>query len=208
MRRLSLLAVAVSSCLVGCQPPADEVVPKPKPKATTSVTTDDAAAEPKPDATPGAETPAVTPPVAEAPAATPPAAEAPAAAAPTTESPAPATPAAETPAPTTPPAETAPTTPPSNPGASTGSGSAVRFVADKKLQVPGMSCPYGCYPTVEKTLAKLPGVQGVQLAKQPEGTAEGDIALKVVELKLGEGFDLDAALAALKKVNFEATEVN
>ncbi len=201
MRRFSLLAVAVSACIIGCQPPAEEVVPKAKPKAATSATTDDAAAkseEPKKEGeekkadAPAAEGAAPATPAAETPAATTPAADAPA-----------------TPAPTTPPADgAAPATPPTNPGASVESGAAVRFVADKKLQVPGMSCPYGCYPTVEKTLAKLPGVKGVQLAKQPEGTAEGDLALKVVELKLGEGFDLQAALAALKKVNFEATELN
>ncbi|MFO0939927.1 MAG: heavy metal-associated domain-containing protein [Pirellulales bacterium] len=207
MRRISLLAVAVSACLVGCQPPAEEVVPKAKPKASTSATTDDTAKkeEPKKESDDKkAEAPAAeaTPPAA---APTTPGAETPAPA------PAPTTPPADTPAPapTTPPAEgAAPATPPTNPGASLESGAAVRFVADKKLQVPGMSCPYGCYPTVEKTLASLPGVKGVQLAKQPEGTAEGDLTLKVVELKLGEGFDLQAALAALKKVNFEATEIN
>lgn len=192
MRRFSLLAVAVSACIIGCQPPAEEVVPKAKPKAATSATTDDAAAKSEEPKKEGEEKKAEAPAAEGAAAPTTPAAEAPA-----------------TPAPTTPPAEgAAPATPPTNPGASVESGAAVRFVADKKLQVPGMSCPYGCYPTVEKTLAGLPGVKGVQLAKQPEGTAEGDLALKVVELKLGEGFDLQAALAALKKVNFEATEIN
>jgi copper chaperone CopZ len=90
----------------------------------------------------------------------------------------------------------------------TGKGAAVRFVADKKLEVPGMMCPYGCYPTVEKTLVAIPGVKGVQLAEQPAGTKEGEIALKVVEIKVAEGFDLSAALAALKKADFEAAEAN
>lgn len=105
----------------------------------------------------------------------------------------------------------APTTPPAegtDPKASTEGGAAVRFVADKKLEVPAMMCPYGCYPTVEKALAKVPGVKGVQLAKQPEGTPEGEIALKVVELQLSEGFDLNAAIAALKKASFDASEAN
>lgn len=95
-----------------------------------------------------------------------------------------------------------------DPKASTDSGAAVRFVADKKLEVPAMMCPFGCYPTVEKALAKVPGVKGVQLAKQPEGTPEGEIALKVVELQLSEGFDLNAAIAALKKASFDASEAN
>ena len=105
----------------------------------------------------------------------------------------------------------APTTPPAegtDPKASTDGGAAVRFVADKKLEVPAMMCPYGCYPTVEKALANVPGVKGVQLAKQPEGTPEGEIALKVVELQLSEGFDLNAAIAALKKASFDASEAN
>lgn len=105
----------------------------------------------------------------------------------------------------------APTTPPAegtDPKASTEGGAAVRFVADKKLEVPAMMCPYGCYPTVEKALANVPGVKGVQLAKQPAGTPEGEIALKVVELQLSEGFDLNAAIAALKKASFDASEAN
>lgn len=97
---------------------------------------------------------------------------------------------------------------PSNPQSSTEGGAAVRFVASKKLSVPGMSCPYGCYPTVQKALSTIPGVEGVQLAEQPAGTPEGEIALRVVELKLGEGFDLNSALTALKQVNFEASETN
>lgn len=85
---------------------------------------------------------------------------------------------------------------------------AVRFVADKKLEVPAMMCPYGCYPAVEKALASVPGVEGVQLAEQPAGTKEGEIALKVVELKLADGFELAAAIAALKQAEFEASELN
>jgi len=85
---------------------------------------------------------------------------------------------------------------------------AVRFVADKSLSVPGMMCPYACYPAVKEALAAVPGVEGVQLAKQPADAAEGSIENKVVELKLAEGFDITAAVAALKAANYEAEVVN
>ena len=91
---------------------------------------------------------------------------------------------------------------------STTTATPVRFVADKKLEVPGMQCPYSCWPKVQETLAAQPGVEGVQLAEQPEGTPEGEIKTRVVELKLAEGFDVEGALAALKAVDFEATAVN
>ncbi len=171
MRRFSLLVLALSVSIVGCKPPADEKVEKPKAKPKTSIITED----------PGAN-----------------------AAAPAADEKKPAEGAApsEPAAPTTPPAEG------TDPKASTEGGAAVRFVADKKLEVPAMMCPYGCYPTVEKALAKVPGVKGVQLAKQPEGTPEGEIALKVVELQLSEGFDMNAAIAALKKASFDASEAN
>jgi len=84
----------------------------------------------------------------------------------------------------------------------------IRFVADKRVNVPGMMCPYSCWPKVKETLASLPGVEGVQLAEQPAGTAEGEIKERVVELKLNEGFDADAAVAALAKVSFEAEIAN
>jgi hypothetical protein len=71
-----------------------------------------------------------------------------------------------------------------------------------------MMCPAGCYPAVEETLAQVAGVEAVQLAQQPAGTPEGEIRTKVVELKVGEGFDLETALAALKEANFEARQVN
>jgi periplasmic mercuric ion binding protein len=99
---------------------------------------------------------------------------------------------------------TPPTVPPAQ---SSNADNKIRFVADKKLSVPGMMCPFGCYPTVEKALASVPGVKAVQLAEQPAGTPEGEIALKVVELKLEEGFDISSALAALKSAEFESTEL-
>ncbi|MCA9133975.1 MAG: hypothetical protein KDA45_12500 [Planctomycetales bacterium] len=89
--------------------------------------------------------------------------------------------------------------------ASKGTTEVFRFVADKKLDVPNMSCPYACWPKVQETLAGQPGVEAVQLAEQPEGTAEGEIVERVVELKLNGDFNADAAIAALAKVNFEAS---
>lgn len=94
------------------------------------------------------------------------------------------------------------------PSASTGTSEAIRFVADKRISVPGMMCPYSCWPTVKETLAGQPGVAAVQLAEQPAGTAEGEIAERVVELKLSGEFDADAAIAALAKVSFEAAVAN
>lgn len=83
-----------------------------------------------------------------------------------------------------------------------------RFVADKSLNVPGMACPYACYPHVEKTLAAMPGVEAVQLAEQPEGTPEGTIAKKVVEIKINDEFNAEDALAILEKERFPAEYVN
>ncbi len=88
------------------------------------------------------------------------------------------------------------------------SGSEIRFVADKSLSVPDMQCPYSCYPAVKEALAAVPGVEGVQLAEQPAGTPEGKIDVKVVELKLADGFDPNAAIAALKAANYDSQVVN
>jgi hypothetical protein len=93
-------------------------------------------------------------------------------------------------------------------GASTSTPELIRFVADQKIKVPGMMCPYSCWPKVKETLAAQPGVEGVQLAEQPAGTSEGEIVERVVELKLNSDFNVDAAVAALQKVNFDAEIVN
>lgn len=98
--------------------------------------------------------------------------------------------------------------PPSSDGAMIQGDAGVRFVADKKLEVPAMMCPYGCYPAIEQALAAVPGVEGVQLAEQPAGTPEGEIRTKVVELKLADDFDLTQAMAALEAANFPASEIN
>lgn len=178
MRRFSLLAMALCTSFIGCKPPA-ETVPKVTNSVPSSGTTADPAAE---------ESASKTAPAAGDSGEAKPAAGA-------------ADPA--------PPADTpASSDPAKSDSSSTGNAAAVRFVADKKLEIPGMMCPYGCFPSVQKTLASVPGVKGVQLAEQPAGTKEGEIALKVVELKLGEGFDLAAAIAALKQADFEASEMN
>lgn len=98
--------------------------------------------------------------------------------------------------------------PPTSDGAMIHEDPGVRFVADKKLEVPSMMCPFGCYPAVEQALVSVPGVEGVQLAEQPEDTPEGELRTKVVELKLSEEFELDQAMAALEAANFEAKEIN
>lgn len=92
--------------------------------------------------------------------------------------------------------------------ASTKTPELIRFVADKSIKVPNMMCPYSCWPNVKKTLAAQPGVEAVQLAAQPDGTPEGEIAERVVELKLNGDFDADAAIAALGKIDFDAEAVN
>ncbi len=87
-------------------------------------------------------------------------------------------------------------------------GETIRFVANKSISVPDMMCPYSCWPNVQKTLAGMPGVEGVQLAEQPEGTQEGEIKERVVELKVNDEFDTDAAIAALGKINFKSEVIN
>lgn len=90
------------------------------------------------------------------------------------------------------------------PSASNEKTELIRFVADERISVPEMMCPYSCWPKVQETLAAQPGVESVQLAEQPTGTPEGEIKERVVELKLNGNFDADAAIAALAKVDFKA----
>jgi periplasmic mercuric ion binding protein len=61
-------------------------------------------------------------------------------------------------------------------------------------------CPFSCWPKVKETLASQPGVEGVQLVAQAK---EGTIDNPVVELKTNKDFNPEAAIAALKKVNFD-----
>ncbi len=90
------------------------------------------------------------------------------------------------------------------PAASNSQAEVIRFVADQRISVPDMSCSYSCWPKIKETLAAQPGVEGVQLAEQPADTQEGEINERVVELKLNDDFDADAAIAALSKVSFKA----
>jgi hypothetical protein len=128
--------------------------------------------------------PAVEAPAVEAPAAEAPAAEAPAAEAPAAEKP---EAAAEAEA-------------PKEDTTSSKTADKVRFVANTSLKVPGMMCPFSCWPKVKETLASQPGVEAVQLAEQVK---ENEIDNPVVELKVKDGFDSEAAIAALKKANFD-----
>jgi len=46
------------------------------------------------------------------------------------------------------------------------------------MKVEDMHCPLGCYPTVEKALAKVAGVSSVKLAEQKkEGTIDNPVVL-------------------------------
>ncbi|MCA9193917.1 MAG: hypothetical protein KDB03_19230 [Planctomycetales bacterium] len=93
---------------------------------------------------------------------------------------------------------------PASTDSTSNTNAAIRFVADTKLRVPTMMCPYSCWPKVKETLAAQPGVEGVQLASQEKET---EIDNPVVELKLNGKFDVSAAIAALKKVDFDGAEV-
>ncbi len=88
--------------------------------------------------------------------------------------------------------------------AANGKAKSIRFVADQRISVPDMMCPYSCWPKVQETLAAQPGVESVQLAEQPAGTPEGEIKDRVVELKLNGDFDADAAIAALATASYKA----
>jgi periplasmic mercuric ion binding protein len=72
------------------------------------------------------------------------------------------------------------------------------------LKVPTMHCPHGCWPTVKETLAKQPGVESVELAKQSQ---EGEIDNPVVLVQYQGKFDSTAAIAALAEAGFEQAEV-
>lgn len=146
------------SVVVGCAPPAEDVITEPKLDMGTSGATADAPASVESTAPP------IPAPAADAPA------EAPA----------------------------------KSDSGSSAKDSTLRFVANKSLKVPTMSCPHGCWPKVKETLAAQPGVEAVQLAVQSK---EGEIDNPVVELKIADGFDAKAAIAALEKSSFPNAEV-
>ncbi len=72
------------------------------------------------------------------------------------------------------------------------------------LDVPGMHCAFGCFPTVKETLESVDGVQTVELAKQ---NSETELTDKTVFVTCNQAFNLDSALEKLKTAGFEATEI-
>lgn len=68
------------------------------------------------------------------------------------------------------------------------------------LHVPDMHCPFGCYPSIKKTLESSDAVEAVELAEQK---MEGAIDNPQVIINFTEGFDVDAAIAALTAEGFE-----
>jgi hypothetical protein len=107
--------------------------------------------------------------------------------------------AVETSAPPVDPASAPADAEPKPDSASAKSADAVRFVATQSVKVPTMMCPYSCWPKVKEALAAQPGVEGVQLAAQVKET---EIDNPVVELKTTGDFNVEAAIAALEKINF------
>ncbi len=178
MRRFAIGTMLLLGLAVGCEKPTDGI---PGPSGSPTSSGDDLSVQ-----VPPAEKPAAPAPAAEAPAA---------------ETPAPATPAEPAPAPADKPAE-APAEAPKQSSVDTFKGT--KFVANTSLKVPNMSCPHGCWPTVEKTLAGQPGVEAVALAKQK---TEDAIDNPVVYVKLNGKFDAQAAVAALAKAGFDNSEV-
>lgn len=72
------------------------------------------------------------------------------------------------------------------------------------LHVPEMHCPFACYPAVKQTLEGDASVAGVELAEQKQ---EGVIDNPRVVVTVSDGFDADAAIAALAKKGFKNSEV-
>lgn len=70
------------------------------------------------------------------------------------------------------------------------------------LDVPGMHCQFGCFPSVKETLETLDGVQTVELAEQK---SETELTDKTVFVTCTSGFDLDTAISKLKTAGFDAT---
>ena len=72
------------------------------------------------------------------------------------------------------------------------------------MAVPDMHCPFGCYPTIKKTLESADTVTDVQLAEQK---VEGEIDNRQVIINFRAGFDVDAAIAALKENGFDNSDI-
>lgn len=176
MRRFAIGTMLLLGLAAGCEKPVDGIT---GPSGSPTSSGDDLSVQ--------------MPPVDAKPAETKPADAAPATPAPAEATP--AAPAAEKPADA--PAET-----PKQSSVDTFKGT--KFVANTSLKVPNMSCPHGCWPTVEKTLAAQPGVEAVALAKQK---SEDSIDNPVVYVKLNGKFDAQAAVAALAKAGFDDSVV-
>ena len=208
MRRFAIGTMLLLGLAAGCEKPVDGI---PGPSGSPTSSGDDLSVQMPPapakgDAAPTDAAPAPAEPAAAAPAE--PAAAAPAE--PAAAVPAPAEPAAPAPAEPAAPAAEKPADKPAEAPAETPKQSSVdtfkgtKFVSNTSLKVPNMSCPHGCWPTVEKTLAAQPGVEAVALAKQK---SEDSIDNPTVYVKLNGKFDAQAAVAALAKAGFENSEI-
>src|SRR5258705_11534899 len=72
------------------------------------------------------------------------------------------------------------------------------------ISVPEMHCPKMCYPTVEKTLKKQPGVESVALYPQAKTDVIDD---RRVRVSLTGAFDAQKTIAALADEGFEGATV-
>ena len=71
------------------------------------------------------------------------------------------------------------------------------FEGQVVFSVPDMTCPFSCAPEVESTLARMPGVLGV----------ETNVDARTATVKVGDGFDVEAAKAALAEKRFPVDNV-
>ena len=72
------------------------------------------------------------------------------------------------------------------------------------LDVPGMHCAFGCYPTVKEALESVDGVSGVKLAEQK---SEMELDDKTVYVSYTDAFNLETALSKLSEAGFDATKI-
>lgn len=72
------------------------------------------------------------------------------------------------------------------------------------LHVPDMHCPFACYPAIKKALESSDTVEQVELAEQK---VEGTIDNPQIIINFTDGFDVDAAIAALKARGFDDSAV-
>ena len=65
------------------------------------------------------------------------------------------------------------------------------------LSVPTMHCEFACAPKVRETLAAVPGVEDV----------ETNVEKHTATIRIGEGFDVEKALAALSAAGYPSDTV-